>query len=324
MKEPTLKSIDNIDINNVKYNTLSVDAKYNLHGNIPYNLTYFTQVPKDIENVNNNHILMVHATGFHKELWFPLIIELRKIGVTCPVTAFDVRCHGDSDVVFSKSWFEMSVDVINIMQHIEIQSNCTYNWIGVGHSMGGALLAYAEIIKSNIFKSLVLYEPILLNLPKAGNYVESPLISISRKRRSTFKSKLEAYENFKSKSPFNTWLEQSLLLYIHHGLKVVLEDGKSIVKLKCDPQNESNTFAATLCKEFDKLSQVNIPIILITGQYTESLVYYFESTLKGLLLLLPNCKHIILKDATHFGIMEKPTQIAELIYKVLNPTLSKL
>jgi len=76
--------------------------------------------------------------------------------------------------------------------------------------------------------------------------------------------------------------------------------------------------------EFELLYLLNVPITLIKGCNTKSSVWQSEATLTDLLNILPKCKPVFMKETSHFGIMEKPTEIAELIKEALNPPVSKL
>ncbi len=40
---------------------------------------------------NDFHIIFAHCTGFSKEMWEPVITELKKIGLDNPITTFDFR-----------------------------------------------------------------------------------------------------------------------------------------------------------------------------------------------------------------------------------------
>ncbi len=60
--------------------------------------------------------VMVHCTGFSKEMWEPLIVETRKLGWQGDIVTLDLRMHGDSaskKILSLHGWRPFALDVIS-------------------------------------------------------------------------------------------------------------------------------------------------------------------------------------------------------------------
>ena len=79
--------------------------------------------------------LFVHANGFCKELWWPVVERLSGIRAL----AIDQRGHGESAVGPPPfDWWDLGRDALSWVMTLDAPR------LGVGHSSGGAALAMAE------------------------------------------------------------------------------------------------------------------------------------------------------------------------------------
>ena len=100
---------------------------------------------------------------------------------------------GDDDF----GWDRMAEDVLAVVERLDPPI------AGFGHSMGGAALLLAEERRPGTFRSLFLFEPIVLPddfAPVGSNY----MAELARGRRSTFPSRDEAFARYASRPPLNT------------------------------------------------------------------------------------------------------------------------
>ena len=101
-------------------------------------------------------IIFCHATGFHGRYWdcvcSSLIENFRCISL-------DFRGHGNTVTPdgTSMKWSGMAEDLLSVIDHFRFKEI-----FGVGHSMGGASLLLAEKQRREAFKSLWLFEPIVI------------------------------------------------------------------------------------------------------------------------------------------------------------------
>ena len=110
-------------------------------------------------------VMMSHATGFHGRCFDP-VVESLQTDYAC--TTFDFRGYGDSllDKDWPVDWQGYCDDALAVARSLKNQNQI----IGVGHSMGAAALAMAALIEPELFKALVLFEPIIFPAPIRGSY----------------------------------------------------------------------------------------------------------------------------------------------------------
>ena len=125
-------------------------------------------------------VLLVHATGFHGYVWQPFADHLRHHHAFAP----DLRGHGDATAPDDGDfgWNGFADDVLAIVDTLGLD-----DLDAVGHSKGGAALLLAEARQPGTFRSLYLYEPVLMPAQWASDNVGSnPLADGARRRRPVF------------------------------------------------------------------------------------------------------------------------------------------
>ena len=159
-------------------------------------------------------MLLVHATGFCKELWRPVVTELRSLGVANRVVAVDQRGHGDSPPPPRPvDWWDLGRDALAVMA-----GDGGAFGLGVGHSSGGAALAMAEVLAPGTFAALVLIEPVIFPPPFRRD-PGSEMAEAARRRKRGFASPAEARANYLGRGPFARWTETAVDLYVAHGMR---------------------------------------------------------------------------------------------------------
>lgn len=199
-------------------------------------------------------LLLVHANGFCKETWIPLLEELdgpRAVTI-------DQRGHGDSgtsDLPFD--WWDLGRDVVAVLECVETGSDL----IGIGHSSGGAALVMAEILRPGAFARLILAEPIILP-PPFERRDDHPLALMTERRRASFESPIAAYESYRNRPPFSSWDGRALRAFVDYGFDS--RDGRWV--LKCSPATEAEFYrTASLHGAWARLDEVRCPVDLVFG-----------------------------------------------------------
>jgi pimeloyl-ACP methyl ester carboxylesterase len=201
-------------------------------------------------------VLMVHATGFCAGVWAPLAAHLPELRRA----ALDVRGHGRSTSPAVVDWDDAANDVLAAVDELGL-----HRPFGVGHSMGGALLAIAELQRPGTFSGLWLYEPIIFpaSLVEAGGDRSNPLAEGARRRRARFDSAQHAVENFASKPPLKALHPDALEAYVEHGFEAQ-PDGS--VVLRCAPEVEAANYdAGGRHRTFERLGELQCPTTVLHG-----------------------------------------------------------
>lgn len=243
-------------------------------------------------------VVFVHATGFCKELCEPVIDDLHEITAGFRAVAIDQRAHGDSGVPEPPfDWWDVGRDIAELTAG-------TDRVIGAGHSAGATALLLAELASPGTFSGLVLVEPIVFP-PPYGRFPDNPMATAARRRRDRFASRDAALENWVSKPAFAGWDDRAMRAYVDGGLR---DHGTEVI-LKCARDSEAEFFtAATAHRAWERLGEVDVPSLVITGERSTT---HQEPFLGELVGRMPQGVSEIVPSASHFVWMERPQLVAE-------------
>jgi pimeloyl-ACP methyl ester carboxylesterase len=256
---------------------------------------------------NATTLLFSHANGFHGRCFDPVISSL-VIDYDC--ITFDLRGHGDSAVSsdWPVAWQGYGDDALAIAKKISEPT------IAVGHSMGGAALVMAALVEPTLFRALILYEPIIF--PSAireiasKNSSPSPLVEGARRRRKTFASRADAFANYASKPPMNLFDERALHAFVDYGFRDVSDH----IELKCAPEHEARNFEmGAIHQTWDQLKNLQVPTWIVSGAQQSGQPSGFSASIAE---QITDSQFVVWQDLGHFGPMQQPERLAQLIREV--------
>ena len=262
------------------------------HGGLPIALDGTTD--RDPE------VLYVHANGFCKELWRP-VVEHLDAGRSW--WSMDLRGHGDTGGgSFPYRWHTVALDVLAILGEVR-------GVVGVGHSMGGASLARAEILQPGSFRHLVLIEPILF--PPPHGRTDIPLADVAQHRRSVFPDREAAHRRFTRGGPYVTWDPTVLDLYVDHAWG----PGPGGWEIKCDPLVEADYYReGNNVDTWDRLPEIEAPVTLVAGSESDTHTGPYLRALEG---RFTDVELVVIQDHGHLVPMEAPSLIADVVRRVV-------
>lgn len=206
-------------------------------------------------------VMLVHATGFHGRCWVPLA---RSLSPHFSVWAVDQRGHGMSGKAPDGRYDEWSVFVADLLAVIDALDET--GWRGVGHSLGGAVLMLAESRRPGTFADLCCYEPVVIppDLRLGEGFAgRIPMSELARKRRPSFSSRRQAYDNYASKPPLNRLAPEALDAYVTWGF-IDAPDGS--VTLACTPEDEASVYeGAPTSGAWNVLPSIGSRVALLGG-----------------------------------------------------------
>jgi pimeloyl-ACP methyl ester carboxylesterase len=252
-------------------------------------------------------VLLAHATGFHGHAYLPIA---KALAPRSHSWGMDFRGHGDTPLPdgWTVSWDGYGDDAFAVASALASLPGGEGGIVAFGHSMGGAALVMAAARKPELFRLLVLFEPIIfptdrLRDPDAPN----PLRDGARRRRTTFDSFDEAIANYASKPPMSAFDPDALDAYVRHGFR---QDG-DVVRLKCDPDTEADTFDnGGEHSTWDSLDGVPIPIVVAAGP-AEDMRPSMVAPLVAAEAV--DGRFVLAESMDHFGPMTQPAEVAALI-----------
>jgi len=254
-------------------------------------------------------VVMVHATGFCKELWLPLVDQLAARGCRFRSLLIDQRAHGESGrPQHPFDWWDLGDDVLRVLSG---SSGLT----GVGHSAGGTGLIMAELEAPGTFTDLLLVEPIIF--PAPYRRVEHPLAARARRRQRTFRTRSEALEHFGRGSLFSSWYPGMLDLFVEH---CVGEEGDHLA-LRCHPDDEAEFYdSARLSRVWERLGELDLPVTVMAGAQSSS---HPPDVVARQASRIPNGRVVMIEDATHLVPMERPDVVADWLEPRLTDSSSQ-
>lgn len=242
--------------------------------------------------------LFVHANGFCKEVWWPVIEELGAPGFV----SIDQPGHGGSgSPAFPFDWWDFGRHALAVIDAVGADRP-----VGVGHSSGATTLAMAEILRPGTFERLVLVEPIAPPPPYA-RVEDHPLISGALRRRATFGSSDDAYDAYRGRGPFARWDDRALRAYVDHGFATTT-DGWT---LRCAPEVEAEIYRGSGAHgAWDRFGEIACPVKVIAGEHSDT---HHEEFARRQAKRFRYATLEVVPDATHFVPMERPDLVAAAI-----------
>ena len=247
-------------------------------------------------------LLFSHATGFHGRVFEPMASFLSD-QFRC--VALDLRGHGLSELPppAGLAWSGMADDVVAALNADHFPAGPVH---GIGHSMGGAALVMAAARRPDAFRSLWLYEPVIVptddrSLPDGDN----PMSEAAARRRDRFDSLDHAYENYRAKPPLDQLHPDALRAYVDGGFSSS-PDGS--VTLRCRPSTEADVFRqAAVSGAWGSMATLELPVAVVTGRPEEVGPAAFAPAIadvlrEGALIERPHLGH--------FGPLEDPAAMA--------------
>ena len=267
-------------------------------------------------------VVLLHANGFCAATWAPIASALRR---RFRIVALDLRGHGDSTGVPAASdpaayaWTTLAADVDSALGALLERTGHARIALGVGHSMGGALVAANAVARRSRFERILLCDPVLLppvepepagSSPEASPPRSNPMAAAARKRRDHFPSAAEAYAHCRSRALYAAFTPEALALYVGLGMRE-LATGERI--LKCAPEVEGAIFASAglfdLMEPFARLAPELV--ILHAGRGSFSRPYY-----EALARRAPNAR-VESVDGQHLFPMEAPQIVIDWIERMM-------
>lgn len=250
-------------------------------------------------------LLICHATGLCGRAYAPLAAELAR---GFHVWAVDVRGHGDSDAPADGdfSWSRFAEDVVAVADAIACGPVVAF-----GHSMGGAVVVLAELLRPGLLTGAYLFEPGILpgrSLPPGAH----EFAEMAARRREVFPSRGDVLARFAVRDPYRTLRADALAAYAEHGFE---DQPDGSVRLKCLPAHEALTFEGTKVS----LADVGGLDLSLTVAYGGRGAHPSAEAAPTIAAGFPRARLVRFDHLSHFGPLQDPESVAEDILAAQDP-----
>ncbi len=230
-----------------------------------------------------------------------------------------IRFRPISDKNFSTqqvtNWTIFSEDIKELFEKEQWQ-----DVYGIGHSLGAVSSLIAALNHPNLFKKLVLIEPVILPknyylinrlLPISWRKRIIPVAKIALNRRDKWPSKEAAYQHFRKKKVFGGITDIVLREVIEHSTHPTPEGHITLTF----PKHWEAQIYATVTNPRYYLKRLNIPFLIVRGNQTDVIK---EREWLNIQKLNPRGKYINIEKTGHLLPFEAPELLADLILNFLH------
>jgi pimeloyl-ACP methyl ester carboxylesterase len=256
---------------------------------------------------------LAHANGFPPGAYRPLAHTLTD---RFRVLALPSRpLWPDSRPESAPTWQPLASDLVDGLDGLGLG-----NIIGVGHSLGGVLTMWAAIRRPDLFRAVVLVEPVILPplwlwwlrlLRLLGLSERQPLVQGALHRRRTWPSHQACFDHYREKQLFARWSNQALWAYVESGLRL-RDDGQ--FELVYPPQWEAHIFATPPVGIWRDVASLQRPVLVIRGELSGT---FRREAQARVARLQPGAQFATIPRAGHLVPMERPTETGAAILDFL-------
>lgn len=258
-------------------------------------------------------IHLAHANGFPPATYAPLAETLterfRVIGLPArPLwPGYPPRSAPD--------WHVLADDLLQALEELGLREI-----IGVGHSLGGSCTMLAATRRPDLFRAVVLIDPVILPplwlcslglMRRLGLSQRQPFVQGALRRRRSWPSRRACYDHLRGKSFFANWPDASLRAYVEAGTRA-REDGR--VELVYPPEWEAHIFATSPTDIWRYVPQLLNPALIIRGEHSETFQPQSQRRMEA---QLPCARFHVIPDAGHLVPMERPAETGAVIREFL-------
>lgn len=254
-------------------------------------------------------LVFSHANGFPPETYRVLLEHLSQ---GFQVSAFSHRpLWSEDDPNELTNWLPMAEDL-----GLSIASRNCPPVVGVGHSLGGVLTLLAAARRPELFRSLVLLDPVIFTglrsffwgwMKRLGREHRFFLAQGARKRRDHWSDRDTVRASWSRKGVFQAWDPRVFEDYLAAG---VVDGPNGGVVLRYPKVWEARIFEVCPHDEWAALRTIQVPVLVIRGATSDTLLPGAAARMGR---EIPDARVVDLEGASHFLPMERPGEVARLI-----------
>ena len=264
-------------------------------------------------------LVFAHANGFPIGSYRPFLDHLVGRG---RVNGWEARpLMPGSDPQAVSSWRPLSVDLV---EAIRIRFDGPV--VVVGHSLGGVLSLMAAADKPELFRALVLLDPVVFSgvrsvawglAKRFGRTHRMPLLAGALRRREVWPDRETARRSWRGKPAFSDWDPAAFDAYLQEGLE---EDKESSnVHLRYPKAWEARIFEISPHNLWKEISRLEVPILILRGEQSDTLT---PGAAARFVRKAPDVECQVVPGTGHMLPMQDPARVAGIIEDWLEKRLS--
>jgi pimeloyl-ACP methyl ester carboxylesterase len=228
---------------------------------------------------------------------------------------------GDQDTARFRHWRELGEDLARFLREMRL-----HGIIGIGHSLGAVTSLFCAVSHPELFRALVLIDPVILPLHFAPILALARLLRLNRRarlpagarrRRMEWPNKEVLFRAYRSAPVFARWQDVFLRDYIASG---TTEQPGGSVHLRYPREWEARIFETVPLDVWLDIPRLRLPLLVLRGQHSNT---YRKSAMRLMQWLLPHGVFKEVEGADHFVPMSKPEETAALIHAFIQGERSK-
>ncbi|MBF7052160.1 alpha/beta hydrolase [Halomonas sp. KAO] len=264
-------------------------------------------------NTDRPTLLFAHANGFPGACYHSFLAPLGERFDLHPVD----RLGHHPDFPVGHNWQALRDELLNVVARFDAPV------IGVGHSMGGVLMAMAAETAPERFRSVVMLDPpLMLGIDAWGMKAAKWLGLVDRVtpagkslgRRTTWPDREAMRHYLRRRGLFRRFTEQALDDYVEGGTRL-LDDGRAL--LTYDPDIEVEIFRHLPDHLGDLPRRLRVPHAILAGEDSDLL------TPRRRRRLIRHGVKVRLVPGTHMFPMEHPVEVRHGLLAALDELLGE-
>lgn len=188
--------------------------------------------------------------------------------------------------------------------------------VGIGHSMGGVVTLWAAVRRPDLFRAVVLIDPVILPplylwvaraMRRVGLLPRHSLVRNTLRRRRTWPDREACFRYLREKPFFTRWPDESLRAYVEAGTRE-RPDGE--VELIYSPEWEARIFALIPTDVWKSVPRLRLPALVLRGEHSET---FLPQAMERMRRLLPHARYHTVPGAGHMVPLERPEETGAVV-----------
>lgn len=221
------------------------------------------------------------------------------------------------DMSVMADWSPFVEDAVEFLESRKIEGQPT---IGIGHSLGGIVHLWTALKRPDLYKGVVLVDPVLLPphrlwllfIARAlgiSRYIH-PLIKSALRRKRSFKSIDEAKARFRG-APLFAEVSNEVIDDFVHSLFHIADPNDEKVLLQYPPEWEAKIYETlTVSHLWRDLPSLVPPVLIIRGANSDT---FSSDSASAFRAKVPHARIVDVPQAGHLVPLERPEQVAAAI-----------